>query len=177
VVELSWTGTVTRCTIQRIDFTKLFDRVTVPLAEKSAFYHGLLDRANRARISWRSFYEGYQAAHPELRDLRISSDFRVAFSVKWLGEFHEANAVELSPEERQQAESRHRERVESEAALKQARENWYDFQYELVAGRFPGAEPPLTKILFSGQTVAVPLQWQSGLALTPDFRLGVPTSN
>ena len=137
-------------------------------------YRMAKDRVNRAMISWRSFYQGYQAAHPELANLRISSDFRVAFSVKQLGEPNEATVVELSPEERQQAESRHRETVESEAALETARANWHDFQYKLLAGRFPNAESPVTKILTGGQTVAVPNQWQSGFALTPDFRLAVP---
>ena len=140
-------------------------------------YRMARDRADQARISWRSFYDGYRAAHPELPNLRISSDLRIAFSVKWLGELHEATAIELSPEERQQAESRYREMEESEAALKLARENWHDFQYELLAGRFPSPEPAVPRTLSSGKTVAVPLPWQSGFALTPDFRLAVPPTN
>jgi hypothetical protein len=135
------------------------------------------DRSNRAGISWRSFHQGYQAAHPELPSLKFSSDFRVAFTITRRGELGEAVTVELSPEERQQAESRHGEMVEAEAALKQARESWHDFQYELLARRFPDAETRVgnvPRILTGGQKVAVPMEWQSGFALTSDFRLAVP---
>src|SRR6266571_1243720 len=66
------------------------------------------DRNNRAVTAWRNFYQRYQAAHPELPNLRFVSDFRVAFARK-NNRFpvEEAATVELSAEERQQAESLH----------------------------------------------------------------------
>jgi hypothetical protein len=60
------------------------------------------DRDNRATTAWRDFHQSYQAAHPELRGLRFASDFRVAFALKNSSSplVNEAEAVELSAEER-----------------------------------------------------------------------------
>src|SRR5262245_24445993 len=59
------------------------------------------ERNKRAITAWQSFYNGYQAAHPELPGLRFTSDFRFAFTRKnvnsqfpWEGE---AVTIELSP--------------------------------------------------------------------------------
>ena len=137
---------------------------------------GAEDRNNRARILWRSFYQSYQAEHPELPGLRFSSDFRVAFGAKdSAGSLvHEVAVVELSAEERQKAEALHREMLEAQEALPQAEKNWWDYQYELVAGHIPSTGSGSNRILPSGKSVVVPEPWDRGLAFTPDFRVAVP---
>lgn len=142
---------------------------------------GAEDRNNRARILWGSFYQSYQAEHPELPGLRFSSDFRVAFGVKRSADslVYEAVVVELSAEERQKAESLHREMLEAQEALPQAETNWRDYQFELVAdelvaGRIPSTGSGNNVILPSGKSVLIPIPWDSGLAFTPDFRVAVP---
>ena len=137
---------------------------------------GAEDRKNRARILWRNFYQSYWAEHPELPTLRFSSDFRVAFGAKGSGDslVHEATVVALSAEERQKAESLHREMLEAQESLPQAVKNWRDYQYKLVAGHIPSTGSGSTVILPSGKSVAIPEPWDRGLAFTPDFRVAVP---
>jgi uncharacterized protein YlxW (UPF0749 family) len=136
---------------------------------------GAEDRNNRASILWRNFYQSYQAEHPELFRLRFSSDFRVAFGVKAADSLvYEATIVELSAEERQKAESLHREMLEAQEALPQAQQNWRDYQYELVAGHIPSTGPGVTVVLTNGRSVTIPIPWSNGLAFTPAFRISVP---
>ena len=75
------------------------------------------ERNNRAITAWQSFFNGYHAAHPELPGMQFTSDFRFAFTRKngnaqfpWEAE---AVTIELSPEERQKAESLYREMLEA----------------------------------------------------------------
>lgn len=133
------------------------------------------DRDTRARISWQGLHQGYQAAHPELPNVRFSSDFRVAFGVKRSdSRVDEAALVELSAEERQKAESLHREMLEAKEALTQAEKNWRDYQNELVADHIPSTGGGSVVIFSSGKSVTIPSPWDSGLAFTADFRVAVP---
>ena len=90
------------------------------------------ERNNLAATAWRYFYDSYQAAHPDLPGLQFASDFRIALSKKNLnGRFPwetVANlaTVELSPEERQKAESLNREMLEARRLADQAQKSWSD---------------------------------------------------
>jgi hypothetical protein len=138
------------------------------------------ERYNRAITAWRSFYDGYQAAHPELPALQFTSDFRFALTRKnaqgrypWDGELV---TVELSPEERQKAESLHREMLEAGRVADQARLTWLNYWHELVLDHVP-ASPGSTGAIVtlpSGKSGTIPNPWSNGVVFTPDFRVAVP---
>jgi len=127
----------------------------------------------------RNFSERFQSAHG-WGNVTFSTDFRVAFSVKQstTNRFpfldHEAEAVELSTEERQQAESLYREVVEAERAVGLAQKNYADYSNELVADRFPHGERATLVELCSGRKVTIPQSWVNGVTFTPGFRIAVP---
>lgn len=140
-------------------------------------------RNTRAVKAWQTFYESYQSAHPELRGLRFVSDFRVAFARRSpsssVGLSEDLATVELSAEERQQAESLYREMLEAKAALDQAQKNWSDTWHQLVLDHVsptpasPGT--PITPItLPNGKAAVIPSPWVNGVIFTADFRVGVP---
>ena len=138
------------------------------------------ERNNRAITAWRSFQQGYQAAHPELPGLRFTSDFRIAFTLKnlntqfpWEGE---AVAIELSPEERQKAESLYREMLEARRVADQARHNWSDYWHELILDHVPASPGSAAMVvtLPSGKSGTIPNPWSGGVVFTPDFRVAVP---
>ena len=138
------------------------------------------NRDNRAATAWRNFHQSYQAAHPELPGLRFASDFRVAFTQKILSSpfpwEKEAATIELSTEERQKAESLHREMLEAKRTLEQAQKNWSDYWLQLVSDHVP-SNPQTGGMSFnlpSGKSVTIPDPWGSGPVFTPDFRVAVP---
>src|SRR5438046_589909 len=123
------------------------------------------DRNNRAAAAWRDFHQSYQAAHPELPGLRFASDFRVAFTQKNLSSpfpwEKEAATIELSTEERQKAESLHREMLEAKRALEQAQKSWSDYWFQLVADHVP-SNPQSGGMIFtlsSGKSATIPNPW------------------
>ena len=138
------------------------------------------DRDNRAITAWRSFQQGYQEAHPELPGLQFTSDFRFAFTRKnvnsqfpWEGE---AVTIELSPEERQKAESLHREMLEARRVADQARLTWLNYWHELVLDHVPASPGSAGAIvtLPSGKSGTIPNPWSNGVVFTPDFRVAIP---
>ena len=143
------------------------------------------DRQFRAATAFADFYKSYESAHLELsptpllsrRGWMFSPDFRVAFSVKSsTAQFpidRDAEVVELSTEERQKAESLSREMEEAGRAVDQARKNYFEYSYELVADRFPNYEGGLVVELSSGRKVTIPQIWFNGVNVTPDFRIAV----
>jgi len=138
------------------------------------------ERNNRAITAWRSFQQGYQAAHPELPGLRFTSDFRIAFTLKNLNtQFPwetEAVAIELSPEERQKAESLYREMLEARRVADQAQRNWSDYWHELILDHVPASpgSAGMVVTLPSGKSGTIPNPWSGGVVFTPDFRVAVP---
>lgn len=134
-------------------------------------------RLLRAREAWQSFYKDYEKAHPELANLRFTSDFRFA-----IGKFTaskpvtEVALIQLSPGERKKAESLHRKLEDAEKALPQAMKNWTDFQYKLVSDHFPNQKNGQMINLKSGRHVVIPSQWNLGVAFAQDFRVAVPRS-
>jgi hypothetical protein len=122
------------------------------------------DRNSRATAAWQSFFQGYQAEHRQMGNLRFSSDFRFAFTWTKSSPVAEAAVVELSAEERQKAESSYREMLESRRALAQAQKDWSAYQNELIAAHVPSTEPGMI----------IPFPWNLGAAFTPDFRVAVP---
>jgi hypothetical protein len=138
------------------------------------------ERNNRAITAWQSFYNGYQAAHPELPGLQFTSDFQFAFTRKNLNtQFPweaEALTIELSPEERQKAESLYREMLEARRVVNQARIDWSHYWHELVLDRVPATpgSPGMLVTLPSGKSGTIPDRWSGGVVFTPDCRVAVP---
>ena len=136
------------------------------------------DRNNRAETAWRNFHHSYQVAHPELPGLRFASDFRVAFAQKNLASAFplekEAATVELSAEDRQKAESLHREMLEAKRALEQAQKSWSDYWHQLVLDHVPPSPNGGIVTLPSGKSATIPFAWANGLIFTPDFQVAFP---
>jgi hypothetical protein len=137
------------------------------------------DRNYRAATAWRNFHQGYQAAHPELPGLQFASDFRVAFALRTSsGQFpleKEAATVELSTEERQKAESLHREMVEAKRGLDQAQQSWSDCWQQLVVDHVSASpERAGTIVMLNGKSAKIPNPWATGVVFSPDFRIAVP---
>ena len=138
-----------------------------------------LDRNSRAIVAWQSFNQSFQSAHPELPDLRFSSDFRVAFAKRRVSNSFpfeaEAATVELSAEERKKTESLHQEMLEAKRGLDQAQKSWVDYQHQLVFDHIlPNPEGGAVATLPSGKSVTIPNPWGSGVVFTRDFRVAVP---
>jgi len=115
-----------------------------------------------------------------LPGLQFASDFRIALSKKNLnGRFPwetVANlaTVELSPEERQKAESLNREMLEARRLADQAQKSWSDYWHELVLDHVPPSPEGLVVSLPSGKSGTIPNPWANGIVFTPDFRVAVP---
>jgi len=143
-------------------------------------------RLDKASAAWDGFRKSYQAEHPDLRNLRFSSDLRTAFALsdeELAPGVKQARSVELKVEERRKLEALVTELTESRRSLKQAQTHWNDFQNELVADHIPGIPGtpglgpiagPIAVTLSDGKTVSVAREWLDGIALTPDFRFAVP---
>ncbi len=135
------------------------------------------DRDKRATTAWQSFNQVFQAAHPELPNLRFSSDFRVAFARRNRANFpfeDEAATIELSAEDRTKAESLYRETTEARRLAGEARKNWSDYQYQIVLNHFPPEAGGMILTLPSGKPAMIPSPWSSGIVVTPDFRAAFP---
>ena len=140
------------------------------------------ERNNQAVTAWRSFYDSFQAAHPDLPGLQFLSDFQIAFSRKNLNGNRPwetvANlaTVELSPEERQKAEFLYRDTLEARRLADQAQKNWLDYWHELVLDHVPpnpGSGGSVVT-LPNGKSGTIPNPWGNGIVFTPDFRVAVP---
>jgi hypothetical protein len=141
-------------------------------------YKSAQERNNRALTAWRNFYDSYQASHPDLQGLQFASDFRFAFSRKNINGRSETIAnlatVELSPEERQKAESLNQEMLEARRLADQAQKNWRDYWQELVFDHVPQSREGFVVSLPSGKSGTFPQQWANGVVFTPDFRIAAP---
>ena len=82
--------------------------------------------------------------------------------------------VELSPEERQKAESLNREMLEARRLADQAQKSWSDYWHELVLDHVPPSPEGLVVSLPSGKSGKIPNPWANGIVFTPDFRVAVP---
>jgi hypothetical protein len=138
------------------------------------------DRDKRAATAWRDFHQSYQATHPELPDLQFAFDFRVAVARKPPSSQSplekEAAAVELTSQERQKAESLHREMVEAKQGLYQAQKSWSEYWHQLVFNHAPPSPATGGEIvtLANGKSATIPNPWANGIMFTPDFRIAVP---
>ena len=135
------------------------------------------ERNAKAKLSWRQFYQTYQAAQPDVPSLRFTTDFRLAFALvnSPVGEIAQAATIELRAEERQKLETLHREMIDSEGSAMQAEKNWREYQYELVLDHVGNSKSggEIVK-LATGKELVIGAPWASGLAFTPDFRLAFP---
>ena len=135
------------------------------------------ERSTKAKVAWEQFHQSYQSAHPDLRGLKFSDDFRLAIAQvdAYTPAVYQAATIELTAEERKKLESLHREMTESEQPLKQAEIAWKDFNYQLVVdhvGNLPtGGYSNVT--LSSGKQVRIPAPW-GVLVFTSDFKLAFP---
>jgi hypothetical protein len=134
------------------------------------------ERRAKAKLSWDQFNKSYQAAHPDLPDLRFTEDFRLAFALSKSadGDIPHAASVELTAEERQKLETLYREMIDSEASALQTETNWREYQYELLLDHLGNSKSGTVMKLATGKEVVVGAPWTGGLAFTPDFRLAFP---
>jgi len=141
-------------------------------------YEKALDRNNRAVTAWRNFQQSYQAAHPELPNLRFASDFKIAFARKNMSREYPLNeqaaTVELSSEEQRKAQSLYSEMQDAKRARDEAEKTWSDSWHQLVADRIPKGSIVTGYTLSSGQHLEIAQPWASGLIFTSDFRIAVP---
>jgi pantothenate synthetase len=143
------------------------------------------DRAAAAEERWEAFRKIFRQAHPELPNPFFSSDFVAAYDVldshSWVPT---ATVIELTADERRDAQALYDELKASDEAVKSARKSWEDFQNELVVKHVQGVVPKRAGIeaadvvtiitLPDGKQYIVPSPWWQGIALTPDFRTAVP---
>jgi len=119
------------------------------------------DREQKAEEAWRDFHDTFQKAHPEIHNLRFTSDYRSAVSLpgQGIGQVPpRASTVELTGDERKRLEALDREFKESSEALRKARRDWDDFTRKFLVNHFPDGN--------SGS-------WGSGITLTSDFRFAI----
>src|SRR5206468_871755 len=88
------------------------------------------DRNAKAELAWKAFRETFRAAHPELGDFQLTSDFRVAFvrqrsSVSAVPEVV-VSAFPLTPEQQRQGTTAYHEMVASRQDLKSSDQQWRD---------------------------------------------------
>ncbi len=135
-------------------------------------------RLDKASAAWDGFRKSFQAEHPDMRNLRFSSDLRTAFALsdeEVAPGVKQVMSVELELEQRRKVEALVAELTESKRSLKQAQMHWNDFQNELVADHIPQTpgQGRIGVTLSNGKTVGVAREWLNGIALTPDFRFAV----
>lgn len=133
------------------------------------------ERQQRATTAWQNFVNSYQTAHPDLRSLLFTSDFRFAVAhmnpTSPLG--GEVAAIELSAEDQHKAETLHREMVEGWQVLEAARKHWHDCKIEFIAEHFASKGSGVTATLYSSKSVTIPPEWSGGALFTPDFRIAI----
>jgi hypothetical protein len=120
------------------------------------------ERVSKANIARQAFYQTFQAAHPELPNLKFTSDFRMAFaparldSVKGLDRI---DFVELTSEKQQKLRELHEEVNLSRQNSDQTRTAWLTFQQKVVMGHVekPGSVSPI--VLHSGGQLMFPAGW------------------
>ena len=143
----------------------------------SQTYTAAQDRYRSARTAWEDFYRSLKAAHPSCPSLDISSDFKLAFCVKPGSHgMNEVESVELTPAEREKAESLYGEQKEAVRASYKATEAWRHYQFAIIARHIPCGHDG-EGINFKrpdGSMTTIPSAWMAGIALTPDFRVAVP---
>src|SRR5437773_9097373 len=68
------------------------------------------ERSTKAKVAWEQFHQSYQSAHPDLRGLKFSDDFRLAIAQvdAYTPAVYQAATIELTAEERKKLESLHR---------------------------------------------------------------------
>ena len=135
------------------------------------------DRCAKAKAAWEKFRQNYQAAHPDVPDLRFTADFRLAFGLlnSSAPEVRQVATIELVPEERRELETLHRELIDSEQSQKEAEKNWRDYKTQLIVDHVGiSTTGPGGYLMLAGKQVLIPSPWASGLAFTSDFRLAFP---
>jgi len=173
------------CTAQAQELVPIFQLSAEETAKVSHLTQDVKNahqRFDKAATAWRMFQQTYQAAHPDLANVQFTSDFRLAFTSQNSSSALDAEGqlitpVELTAEEQQQLKAKHREMTESQQSLRQAQQNWLDYQNELVADHFPSGKEGAVLTLSSGKQFVISYPWSNGLAFTPDFRFAVPRTH
>jgi hypothetical protein len=134
------------------------------------------ERSTKAKLAWEQFHQTYQTAHADLRGLRFSEDFRLAFA--WVPsstfEVRQVATIELTADERKKLEALHQEMIVSEQSQKQAEKNWREFQYQLVVDHIGTSSTDGANVTLAGRQILIPNPWGQGAAFTSDFRLAFP---
>lgn len=139
------------------------------------------ERSAKAKVVWEQFHQLYQAAHPELPNLRFSEDFKLAVARTNSSNppVYQIATIDLTSEERQKLETLRREMTQSEDSEKQAENNWKDFKIQLVVkhigtGRSASGSSGIVRLSTGGGDIELPMPWGGELAFTKDFRLATP---
>ena len=181
VAAFALCASVTRCMAQEpLPVIHLSSTESARAKQATQDLKAAQDRDSRATTAWRNFYQSFQAAHPELQNLRFATDFSIAFTLTQVaGQYPlsaEAVAVELSREDRQKAESLHREMEDAKHARDQAEKGWSDYWVQFVLDHAPpnSASTGMTVNLPGGKSAMIPFQWVNGIIFTSDFKVAVP---
>jgi neutral trehalase len=143
------------------------------------------DRATAAEERLDAFRKTFRQAHAQLLNPVFSPDFVAAYDIpddrSWAPT---ATTVELTSDERRDAQAVYDELKASQEAVKTARKNWQDFQNELLVKHVQAVVPKRAGVeaadavtvitLPDGQQYIVPDPWWRGIALTPDFQTAIP---
>jgi hypothetical protein len=142
-------------------------------------YRAAFDRNQRATAAWNEFNQNYRSAHPELPDLRFSSDFRLAFAKKISADplpwgRNEITTIELSDAERRRADALHREFVDAASALEKARMDWLLYEHQFVLDHIGPSREGAIITLPDGKSAMIAPPWASGIEFSTDFQTAVP---
>lgn len=177
---LSLAGTLPLCVAQRVDpFIQLSPSETAKAKQLGAELKQAYERHEQARLGWGAYLNSIQALHPELSDVRFTSDFRIAFTKRTtdFGAHSGVKTVQLSSEERKKAEGLYTERREAEVAFKKAEAAWKDYGYELAGKYVPGPPgSPSGAFLSDSRWVSIAYPWANGVLFLSDFRIMVRES-
>lgn len=134
------------------------------------------ERSNRSKVAWEQFHQAYQAAHPNLQNMRFTDDFALAVARVYspTSRISQAASVELTAEERKKLENLRKEMIESQQSQKQAENAWQDFQYQLVIDHISISTPTgySDVTLSTGKQARIPSPW-GVLVFTTDFKLAL----
>ena len=137
------------------------------------------ERSNSAKVAWEQFHQAYQAAHPNLQNIRFTDDFALAVARVYssTSKISQAVSIELTAEERKKLENLRKEMIESQQSQKQAENTWQDFQYQLVIDHVSISTPTSYSdvTLSNGKQVRIPGPWNGGIVFTTDFKLALPS--
>ena len=160
------------CKVQAQELVPIIQLSAEETARASKIAQAVKDARERdfkAKRAWDAFHESYQSAHPDLPNVRFTSDFRLALALPYsVPQGHQVTALELTAGEQGQLKALHKAMTDSEQSLRQVQKDWSEYQYQLAANHVPSDGSGVLVRLPDGKQATIPAPWGSGLAFTPD---------